>query len=247
MICKWCGNSYPQLGKSHLIPQAFFNFDKETDRKIVSETSPAKRAPTGPWDNKILCQSCEKNFSDIDSVAAGILLNDIESQKIPFNNICDTIGFQIDGRYFQPLKQFLIYTLWKCSVSQLAEFRNVKLGPYEDIIKLQLINKTIFTPDEYSFAAFRIKNPAGHIFPYREARESNGGVNYYSIELGPYIFEVKIDKRSVPKTYEVITRHTNVLFIELATTPKNRHEAMVDIVKKHAANLKALREPRGNS
>jgi hypothetical protein len=162
--CKWCNNRYPVLAKSHIIPTSFFNHDGNNDRKLVTLNEFLKKCRTGPFDENILCRTCEDAFKDIDSKAAQILLHKFDKLLIPFNDKRDEIALQINGRHTQSIKKFLIYILWRASASTLPSFKGIQLGSFEDKIKEALISNKTFGPHEYSFSAFKVENSSGNFF-----------------------------------------------------------------------------------
>jgi len=178
--CKWCNGDFSKLAKSHIIPQAFVNPDRKNNRRLVSADKLNRRVRTGSWDDSILCAKCESDYNDIDSKASDILLNNFSKLCIPFGNKIDDIAFQLGGQYKKDLKRFLIYTLWKCSVSQREEFRNVNLGVFEDRIKQDIISGRDFNDKEYSFVSFFVLNPIGMILPYKKKKEEYQGGGFLS-------------------------------------------------------------------
>lgn len=233
--CKWCGKACERFAKSHIIPKAFFNYDGKNDRFLVSAKNRKKRRPAGSYDKNILCPKCETDFSHIDSEAARILLHEFEKHQIPFNDERDSVCVQINGLYKQEITQFLIYVLWRASVSQLSEFKGINLGPYQDRIKEDLIKNKVFSVHDYSFASFKVNKPSGHIFPYKDKKENWNGVNYYILDFGGFIFNVKVDRRIPQEPYKSIAEHPHVPFIKVDKTPDKRRRAMVNIIKRHEA------------
>jgi hypothetical protein len=232
--CKWCHQQYNKLAKSHIIPKAFFNYDGRQDRFIVSQHNHKKRRPTGSYDTEILCLKCEQDYKRIDSDAADILLKNFHKHTVPFNDKRDEKCFQINNKYKNKIKRFLVYTLWKASTSQLSEFKRVELGPYEDKIRESLIKDEVFDTHTYSFIAFKVEKPVGHIFPYKDNKKNWKDFTYYVMDFGGFIFNIKIDERSTPEPWNVIEEHHHVPFIKLEKTPDKRRAAMATIIKAHA-------------
>ncbi len=230
--CRWCGIPDPTFAESHIIPKAFFNHDGQNDRKIYGLGQHPKRRRTGSWDNKILCRKCEDDFKDIDSEAAKILLHQFEKNLIPFNDKKDEVAFQLDGKYKKAVKQFLIYTLWKASVSRLPEFAQISLGPYEDRIKEDLISDKDFDFDEYSFSAFRLEKHTGNLYPRKLKTDHYGDRLFYELNFVNLIFHIKIDKRSSPEPLKSLIEHPHIIFNRLEEEPMKRKKAMIDLLKR---------------
>jgi len=154
-ICKWCLKEKPKFSDSHIIPRAFFNHDGKLDRKIVPYRGFPKKRPIGSYDRSILCIDCEHDFHQIDTNAANILLKNFQSKLIPFNNKKDDVAFQIDGKYKQDIKRFLIYVLWRASVSSLPEFSYINLEDFSEYEHL-VFCKLDKTPDKRREAMIKI-------------------------------------------------------------------------------------------
>ena len=229
--CKWCQKENLQLAKSHIIPRALFNHDGKNDRKIVSLNQHPKRKPIGSYDSNILCADCESNFQQIDSLAAEILLQNFNSYIIPFNDKKDNVAVQINGQHKQEIKRFLIYVLWRASVSTLKEFRNIDLGRHENKIKNELIENVIFATHEYSFAAFKIEKSSGNIYPRKLNKSGFSGCNYYELDFANFIFQIKVDSKTTPEPYKSIAEHEHIVFNKIDETPQKRRQAMIRVIK----------------
>jgi hypothetical protein len=233
MRCKWCNKEYKKLAKSHIIPKAFAIPDGKNDRFIVTANSHKKKRPIGSWDDTILCQQCEKQYQYIDNNGAQILLKNFDKLIIPFNDKKDEVAIQIGVHHLYDLKVFLIYTLWKASVSSLTEFRRIKLGPYEEKIKSDIISKRELGAHEYGFVGCYIDNPIGVIMPFKRNKKNYDGCTFYNLDLSSFEFDVKIDSRKMPATYRFIVEHENTLFLKLKDPSSKRRQSMVEVVKAH--------------
>lgn len=233
MICRWCEKSYSKLAKSHIIPRAFCVPDEQYDRFLIAKNSYKKKRPIGSWDSTILCEGCERDYSFIDSNAAEVLLNSFEDLIIPFNNDLDDVAIKIDRKYEQSLKLFLIYTLWKASVSNLEEFKNISLGPYENIIRNDIISKKTFDKKEYSFIGCSISEPLGQMMPLKRKKKDYEGRTFYNLDLLSFMFDIKVDGRSMPNKYSFLHELEGVIFLKIKKPIKRRHQAMIDIVNEH--------------
>jgi hypothetical protein len=236
-ICKWCNLEFSKLAKSHVIPQAFVNFDGITDKYLISTDRYRARRPIGSYDSSILCLKCEHNYSHIDSEAADILLHKFDKELIKFNDERDQKAFQIDGKFSEVIKKFLIYVLWRASVSQLHEFQAVKLGPYEEIIKSVLVNKENIGKYDYSFMAYRVENPIGTLFPFPRVLRDYDGQKYYCLIIANYLFDIKIDNRKPTNVYKVVADHPHVVFVKLATIEGNLKKVMKELLLRHEAKF----------
>ena len=207
--------------------------DGETDRFIITGKSHKQKRPTGTWDDTILCRECEKKYQHIDSNAAQILLKDFDSLKIPFNDKLDTAAIQVSKEHLKSIKTFLIYTLWKASVSSREEFKSIKLGPYEERIKNDIISGKDFKLEEYGFIGCYIENPIGALMPFKRIKKDYQRCTFYCLDFSTLMFDIKIDSRKMPSTYKEILEHENLVFLKMKNPPKKKHQAMIDIIKEH--------------
>jgi hypothetical protein len=229
-----------RMAKSHVIPRAFFNHDGKTDKFLISNTAYKIRRPIGSYDPNILCQDCEAQFSDIDSQAADILLKRFETNLIPFGDQRDEEAYQFDGRHWQAIKRFLIYTLWRASVSILPEFSRVSLGPYEDIIKNTLMYNKEIKVHEFCFLATRIQKPSAYFLPMKRNRQNYNGQRYYMLSLGNFIFDIKVGGQPPIGIHRIVAEHPHIVFIKQARNEGKIREAMIDTLKKHEAKFGKL-------
>lgn len=236
--CKWCGIETESMAKSHIIPQAFWNYDGKTDKKLFCNTDYAKRSPIGSYDDDILCLKCETDFNYIDSQASDILLKNFEKNLIPFNDKRDEVALQISGRYRDKIKRFLIYTLWRASVSNRDEFKGVNLGPYEDIIRTKILENASFSPHEFGFLASKVAKPSGQFMPLKRYKRDFSGRNYYLVMLSDYTFDIKVDSQNAPKPYDAFVEYENVPFIKMEESPQKLKEAMRETLLEYNRRFK---------
>ena len=88
-ICKLCKNE-ATLIKAHVIPKSFWEIDaSQPTPRMVTNTEGVfpKRIPIGVYDQTIVCEPCERSFSDYDSYAAHLFLSRFhEFEEVRDNN-----------------------------------------------------------------------------------------------------------------------------------------------------------------
>lgn len=220
--CKWCLQEHEKLAKSHLIPKAFIDSYGGTKSKIYTNDNYPRKLPIGWYDTELKCVKCENEFSSIDDYGARILLKDFNKLIIPFNLPIDESAVQISNNYTQAIKRFLIYTLWKCSKSELLDFGDISLGPYEDKIKNDLLSNKEFAPEEYSFVGQYHTNSIGMTLPFKRKKQDFHGRNYYHLDFNKFSFDIKIDSQSTPPDYDALLKYPNLVFLKFAETPKTK-------------------------
>lgn len=237
--CKWCLNYFDKLAKAHLIPEAFIKDYAGTEGRQYTVDGFSKSTKTGWYDMTINCHNCEKKFQLIDDTGIKILLRDFDKIQIPYafhSKVC-----QISKSYTNDLKRFLLYTLWKCSVSSLAEFEEIKLGEYEDIIKESIIQNKVFEDDEFSFIGQYHVNPIGFSLPFKRDRKGFEGRNYYHIDLNRFGFDIKIDKQKTPDITNFYPKFEHLIFLKYQEPPKKKIEGMKRIMELNEAFEKSFK------
>jgi hypothetical protein len=154
-VCKNCGQT-KKLVKAHIIPRKFFEVIRGTGyySALIDATKPLKQAATyyqaGAHDTSILCEDCERKFSDFDKYGWQILGNPDLSKPLPDHSghklVCDT------GK----IRRFILSILWRASVSRNSFYSSIDLGSDEATVKERVFNSTPLGPDEYQMAAVRV-------------------------------------------------------------------------------------------
>ncbi|WP_157731335.1 hypothetical protein [Azotobacter chroococcum] len=204
LTCKRCGK-VEKLGKSHIIPEAFFRELRE-DKEMPLLVSGAygeleKKAPIGVYDSQILCKSCEAQFSAIDSFGIDVLLKQYEKHFQPMVQHGKTVGFESTSVDKARLLQFLIAVLWRASVSEEHFYRHVELGPHETTA--QEIAFSPKTPSSFGvfdalLSRWRDEQELGLVaYPLFDPRREKwpGGVNAYRLYFGEIVAYIKVDSR----------------------------------------------------
>ena len=87
MRCRFCDQDKPALAKAHIIPRSFFksvrgkgNYSVEmrASKKAVKE----KFHQAGNYDDGILCEECERKFSQYDAHGHSVFTKVFEEPKI---------------------------------------------------------------------------------------------------------------------------------------------------------------------
>lgn len=220
------------MAKSHILPQAFANYDKEGKWAAVVYGEPAKRRQTGVWDDHILCVVCEDQYKGIDDVAAKTLLNDFETISTLRETSPNSSAKFLSADYRESIKKFLLFTLWKASATEKIEYKNVNLGKYADYIRHTISNDSDFSLYEYSFIACWIENPTAHLFPLKHKSLWGEGI-CYSLDFSNFIFYVKMKRKKLNSKLELLQEFENLIFPVFKETPKNRLNGIVEILDRH--------------
>lgn len=98
-----------------------------------------KRIPIGVYDQTIVCEPCERSFSDYDSYAAQVFLNRFNEFKEVCENNGRLTGYVLSNVDYRLLKLFAVAVLWRASVSSHSFFSRVRLGPFEEKARYMLV------------------------------------------------------------------------------------------------------------
>ena len=88
------------------------------------------------------------------------------------------------------LKLFVLSILWRCSISKLSAFIDVKLGAYQEKIRKMVLNQDAGTSTDFPFAVFTTlqnRNWSDDVVAVPIRDKFNSG-SYYKILLGGFIF-----------------------------------------------------------
>ena len=160
--CKFCGQR-KKLVKAHIIPRHFyFDYVNEKYRSVDPMDGSWKQCQCGLYDNDILCKDCDgRVFKQFDDAAYEILLKDISQHIIKQRFDFKLYHFKEEEFDFSLLRKFFVSVLWRASISKLEDFKDIRLGKYQDIAKEIIENK-----NEYLqfFNFFIFKFPDNKIF-----------------------------------------------------------------------------------
>lgn len=144
--CQYCGQE-KELCQAHIVPRSFYHKYKAIKYlSINSKTGKAKQKQSGIWDDTILCSTCDNILGKYDTEAFNILLSDLSSHNILYSNEDWKLYLVDNNSYdYNKLRYFFISMLWRASISSTPEFKQINLGPYEEIA-LKILKNEI--PDD---------------------------------------------------------------------------------------------------
>ncbi|OGL32411.1 hypothetical protein A3E76_02600 [Candidatus Saccharibacteria bacterium RIFCSPHIGHO2_12_FULL_44_22] len=177
---------------------------------VGTDMGKKKRAPTGSYDQDILCRKCDNKLGVYDNYA----LNFINTSKLVDHPT--GVGWTISNVDHKKLKLFCMSYLWRASITERKEFNGVSLGnKHEERIRQLLLAGDAGSPDDYTvtFAKFNSldDSAAGVLFP---ALTRIKGLNHYEAYLPKlYKFWVKVDSRTNESFSRVSLGATQDLFV----------------------------------
>ena len=218
MECRLCHED-KELINSHIIPKVFFKFiypeNNEESLIMIGKNVPNKRRPIGSYE-KLLYKDCDQMLGVYDNYAQNLLLK----QALQFYPNTD-LAYKIDDYSYVKLKLFFLSLLWRSSISDLEEFCNIDIGPFEERLEELIRSESVGGADDFSvfIAKFdseneKIKGIAEKniLFP---AKQKINGLNYSIFYLSnAYKIYIKVDKRGTPDVFkELILKDGKSLLI----------------------------------
>lgn len=236
--CRLCLQE-KKLIKAHVIPESFLALPtaEEGPAKLISDKKGfhPKKTLTGIYDKDILCEACDGELGVLDQHAVEKLLRN--SAIADFKVGDQIIGRQYDGADPELLSRFIKSVLWRASICSAEFFERVRLGPYENLIRDEILgrvdNNGRVQPiiSEFNKADLAILNP--------HATRTNG-VRFWAIYANRFIFYVKVDKQSMPAVYSdfMIQKGRPVYSVVRSWEGSKEYPVMVKLVK---SNPRAFR------
>ena len=146
MSCKLC-HAERELQNSHIIPEFQFKplYDKKHRFFVISSDSKKEDF----WEQKgfrekLLCLPCETKLSRWESYAKRVIFGE-ETYLISREGEFVRLG----GVSYREFKLYLLSLLWRMSISSLRYFSDVSLGPYEEKLRVSLLNEDPGSPADY--------------------------------------------------------------------------------------------------
>lgn len=152
-ICKFC-NTEKQLCKAHIVPKSFYA--KKLHLNVSQHVSYPKRIQEGIYDKNILCCECDGQFGQYEDYAKTLLIDNLETYKVSDKAIYFIPSNEFD---YEKFRKFIIFLVWKASISKEDYCKNVDLGPYEKKAYEILHNYNSYERD-FGFAIIKNSNLA---------------------------------------------------------------------------------------
>jgi len=147
--CKLCLKD-AFLCESHIIPEFFYkplydNSNGKHDALVVNVSPYRERSLRSGFYERLLCNACE-----------GLLNREYETYVIElwqtkFPGLDKGNTFIIEPVEYRRFKLFHLSVLWRAGVSNRAEFKNVTLGPHEEILREKILSGDPGSDESYSF------------------------------------------------------------------------------------------------
>jgi len=202
-ICRLCKEDKILIKKSHIIPDFLYKelFDRKHSLKMFNAvgfklgSTKISQLPTGEYEGGLLCSNCDGVvLGQFESYLAKILRNSNipENQKIKCCVEKNENGVQISritNVDYKKLKLCLLSILWRSSISSRKMFREVNLGPYEEKLRMQLLEGNPSSDNDIEICILSWRNdkkmPTDVIGQPR--RHKLAGSTFYSLLVSGYL------------------------------------------------------------
>jgi hypothetical protein len=207
MQCRFCDQDKPALAKAHIIPRSFFKVVRgkenySVEMRVSEEAVTEEFQQAGKYDNGILCEDCERKFSQYDAHGHSVFTKVFEDPTIyrdPNEIECAYLLPNVD---FRLLKLFVLSVLWRASVSSLDFFSNVDLGErHEATMKSLISNGSIEGGDDYQFFCCHQRDAQYKTVILPPWKRRMDSINYIALYLPDIQIVVKVDKRELPEIF----------------------------------------------
>ena len=135
--CALC-KTVQELKKSHIVPR--FHFKKLYGKNVVL-MSPDAKVPVVPFKpsadegkERLLCSTCEGHFEKWETYASQVIFGE-------HSELFARIGPHpiLSGIDYTKFKLFLLSLLWRMSVAKGPLWKDVQLGPHEELMRNMLL------------------------------------------------------------------------------------------------------------
>jgi hypothetical protein len=196
--CRAPGCDEAELCRAHIVPAGFartLSAPGGRNRAIRSTGSKAAKQPHGEFDNAILCRRCDALLGRYDDYAVRFCASLPITRGAATGEIYRRAPF--DGNLFT---RAMLAILWRASLSDRDQFKDVSLGPYHDPIGAILFDDAPLTDcPELALVLYRYASDDhdARKFVFMPLRIRSGALNAFTIGLGGFLVWAKVDKRPV--------------------------------------------------
>lgn len=137
-VCKLC-LKHSNLCKSHIVPESSYKplYDENHRILVANQNLDIERTIRKGLRSRILCSNCEQRINKFESY----FFKFWSSINVDRSGIADYKAQPISGFDYSLFKFFHLSVFWRASVASSDDFIEIKLGPYEEKIRLMLLNQ----------------------------------------------------------------------------------------------------------
>lgn len=191
--CHGPGCRSVDLIDAHIVPRGFARImhgKNGYNLGITEKGAQRAKLQHGRFDRNILCADCDRKLGELDEFALTFCTSDLPRAQE------GTIG-SIANVDCDRLAAFAISLVWRASISRLAAFDDIDLGPVANRAR-----DASFGEREKAFRVImnRLVSPRYDVLQFyvEPVRWRMSGLNIYSFQLGGFQWFVLADGRAVP-------------------------------------------------
>lgn len=238
MQCKLCQKE-ATLRNSHIIPEFVYGalYDEKHRFHVLSTAKETKNTfkQKGICE-KLLCSGCESQLSEHERYVSLVFRG-----EVPLSIKKDQRIIHVEGLNYSSFKLFALSVLWRAGVSSLPVFKEVQLGPHEEVLRKMVRSSDPGAPEEYPFTLAPVLHKGRAQFdvilkPTKVRLESH---QTYRFLFGGLAWVFVVSKHKLPATIvpAILSREGHLIMLEMEV---GNMPFIVNMVQELAKNGKLI-------
>lgn len=206
--CLLCKRKAERLARAHIFALGFFHGlpSKARVNTVAMSNGSGRRLQSALYDPDIICDECEHNIMEpLDNYGIQVIRDRSGAARIPLPAKSPMGMFVFDGVDKCRIRAFLASVLWRCSVSQQPEVRDISIGcRYESRIRKDLLDSGDFA--YVDMVLFYLTHPlhGAFLIPVRkrlrplDRNRDHRTINGWVLQFPNISITVSLDKRPHP-------------------------------------------------
>lgn len=250
-VCKLCLKERPLVKRSMIIPKFFqkqiFTGFEPVLVGIESLKYQKRKSPYGVYEQNILCETCDNEIiGKFETYGRLATFGDPTGRVNIYQKVhigSDGLRTRIyKGLNYKKFKLFILSVLWRSSISNQDFFKNVSLGPHEEVIRKMILSGDPKAESKYSILLLEIDEnhsqlPIPAILSPMRVKEGVG--THYVFFIGRFFYHINISNN----TTDSIFKKSNILsengFIEIPVLQGEVANLLFDTYTNMKARLKS--------
>jgi hypothetical protein len=240
-FCALCRTS-SDLQNSHIIPEFFYRliYDSNPRRFHIVSGNPSEResfAQKGLRET-LLCRACEQKLGKWEHQSKAAF---VDGKGLRITALGDRVLLR--GFHYKTFKLFQLSLLWRMSVSTLPFFKDVVLGPHDEVLRQALLNDDPLRPDQYPcwMIALQISGKPVIDWMLEPSLTRLDGHHIYWLVITGIMFSYYVGSHPPPSEISALTLNDTgemaIIIQEAKTIP-----ALADALKRLGAAIQARKK-----
>ena len=211
--CRLC-LAEKKLCHSHIYPEFFYKpmYDEKYHSFFVLSNDPDKpnRFKRKGIREYLLCSDCEENFGLREQYARGIIYGGVEVYSVVKGS-----ELHLKDIDYSKFKLFLLSLIWRMGIAGEDFFREVQLGPYEEALRLRLLNADPGTDDDFGclIVGVKIDEAFGHWFLPPSKVKIDGRFCYRAVIGGLLFIFFVTNQKFPPETKRFFIKKDGIMIL----------------------------------